>query len=203
MGKGESTRRRIIEAAAGLMNRRGWLATPVSAILTATNLQKGGLYRHFTGMHELAGEAFVFASGQLMAVVQTRLGSNGSSRDRLINLLAAFSLVGDRRPPFDAGCPILNAATETDDLDDGLRERVAQVARRIIASVEAVIAEGVRSGEFRYGLDPRRSAQMLFAAFEGGVMLAGVTRDPSLFGEIKDDMVRLVDAWLVVDRAPA
>ncbi len=44
---------------------------------------------------------------------------------------------------------------------------------------------------------------MLFAAFEGGVMLAGVTRDPSLFREIKDDLAGLVDGWLVEGVAPA
>ena len=201
MGKGEDTRRRIVEAAAGVMNRRGWLATPVSAVLDATNLQKGGLYRHFTGMHELAGEAFDLASGRLIALVQERLGDDGPARDRLVRLLAAFSFVGARRPPFDAGCPILNAATETDDLDEVLRGRVAAAAGRIVTLLEAVIAEGVRSGEFRPSLDPRRAAWLVFAAFEGGVMLAGVTRDPAVFEGIMEDLVRLLDGWLAAGRA--
>ena len=201
MGKGEDTRRRIVEAAAGVMNRRGWLATPVSAVLDATNLQKGGLYRHFTGMHELAGEAFDLASGRLIALVQERLGNDGPARDRLVRLLAAFSFVGARRPPFDAGCPILNAATETDDLDDALRDQVAAAARRIVALLEAVIAAGVQSGEFRPELNPRRAAMLVFAAFEGGVMLAGVTRDPLLFNELKEDLVGLVDGWLAAGEA--
>lgn len=203
MGKGEDTRQRIIETTASVMNRRGWLVTPVSAVLAATNLQKGGLYRHFTGMHQLAEEAFDFASGQLVAIVHARLGEDGSARDRLARLLAAFSHVGTRRPPFDAGCPILNAATETDDLDEDLRGRAAAVACAIMAAVEGVIAEGVRSGEFRPGLNPRRAAQLLFAAFEGGVMLAGLTRDAHLFDEIKDDLLQLVDGWLIAGKAPA
>jgi len=172
-------------------------------VLAATNLQKGGLYRHFTGMHQLAGEAFDFASSRLVAIVRARLGSEGSARDRLAHLLAAFDHVGARRPPFDAGCPILNAATEADDLDENLRGRVAGVACRIMAAVESVIAEGVRSGEFRPGLNPRRAAQLLFAAFEGGVMLAGVTRDAHLFVEIKDDLLHLVDGWLAAGGPPA
>lgn len=195
MGKGEDTRRRVIETAAGVMNRRGWLATPASAVLDATNLQKGGLYRHFTGMRQLAGEAFDFAAGQLVATVELRLADTGSARDRLAHLLAAFRLVGQRRPPFDAGCPILNAATEADDQDDELRRRVAAVAWRIVALVEEVVAEGVQSGEFRPGLDPRRAAQMLFAAFEGGVMLAGVSRDPAVFAELNEDLLAVVEGW--------
>lgn len=195
MGKGALTRLRIIEDAAAVMNRKGWLATPVSDVLAATKLTKGGFYNHFGSLHALAGEAFDLAAGRLAAVVLDRLAGAGTARDRLARLLAAFSLVGTRRPPFDAGCPILNAATEADDAYEAMRRRVADAALGIVAAVEACIADGVRSGEFRTGLEPGRAAQFLFAAFEGGVMLAGVTRDPRRFAEVKDDLLLMVDGW--------
>ena len=195
MGKGERTRCRVVEGAAAVMNRKGWLTTPVSDVLAATELTKGGLYNHFGSLGELRAEAFDLAAGRLVAVVRDRLAGCGSARDRLARLLAAFNLVGARRPPFDAGCPILNAATEADDADEALRRRVADVALGIVAAVEACIADGVRSGEFRPGLDPGRAARFLFATFEGGVMLAGLTRDPAGFAAIKEDMTAVVDGW--------
>lgn len=195
MSKGDRTRSRIVEGAAAVMNRRSWLATPVSEVLTATELTKGGLYNHFGSLRELAEEAFDLASGRLAAVVQARLAGGGAARDRLAHLLQAFGQVGARRPPFDAGCPILNAATEADDADEAMRQRVSAAALGILLAVRDCIADGVRSGEFRPGLDPARAAQFLFAAFEGGVMLAGVTREPRRFEEIKDDLLAVVDSW--------
>lgn len=195
MGKGERTRFRVVEGAAAVMNRKGWLATPVSEVLAAADLTKGGLYNHFGSLGELRAEAFDLASGRLAAIVRDRLAGDGSARNRLARLLSAFGFVGARQPPFDAGCPILNAATEADDADEALRQRVAAAALGIITAVEACIADGVRSGEFRPGLDPCRAARFLFATFEGGVMLAGLTQDPARFEEVKEDMMAVINGW--------
>lgn len=195
VGKGDDTRQRIVTTAATVMNRQGWLSTPASAILTATDLKKGGLYNHFDSMNALAGEAFDSATSHLLSVMNTKLSTSAPAHERLLSLLAAFEMVGERRPPFDSGCPILNAATETDDCDEGFRLRVAGVIDCIIRAIAAVIKEGVQTGEFRPDLQAERAARFLFAAFEGGVMLAGVTRDPVLFSQIKHDLVDMVETW--------
>jgi TetR/AcrR family transcriptional regulator, transcriptional repressor for nem operon len=194
--KGERTKQRIVETAAGLMNRQGWLSTPVSTVLASTGLQKGGLYNHFDSMADLSTQAFNFASGQLLLLVRKRLSESGTAEQRLRHLLAAFTWVGQRRPPYHAGCPILNAAIEADDTNEGLRLQVADVARSIISELESVIALGRQTGEFRQSLEPRRAAQLMFASFEGGVMLAGLMRDPNLFSEIKNDLETVIQSWL-------
>jgi len=193
--KGQKTRQRIVETAAALMNRSGWLATPASQVLAGTKLTKGGLYNHFSGLDELAAEAFDFSAGLILKLLKTKLQIEGNARDRLFHLLDAFEMIGARRPPFDAGCPILNAATETDDVDEDFRRRVARVATQIIDELEAVIRAGILAGEFHSALDARRSAQFLFAAFEGGVMLAGIMRDPTVFAQLKSDLRALIDRW--------
>ena len=196
MSKGTRTRSRVVETAAGLMNRRGWLSTPLSEVLEATNLRKGGFYNHFDSLYTLTGEAFDFAAGHLVGTVRERLSGDGSARERLRRLLDAFDLVGRRRPPFDGGCPLLNAAIAA-DTDEALRARVANVLRTIIALVAGVIGDGVRAGEFRRDLEPARAAQFLLAAFEGGVMLAGATREPGRFDAIRADLQNLIDGWTV------
>ncbi len=195
MGKGSETRLRVISAAAASLNRGGWLATPVSEVLAAANLTKGGLYNHFGSQRELTDTAFDFAAGRLIALVQSRLAGPGPAQERLTRLLDAFDRIGTRLPPFEAGCPILNAATEADDQDEAMRERVASAALHLIGLLAECIAEGVRAGEFRPGLDPVRAARLLFATFEGGVMLAGLTRDGAAFADLKADMLDLVAGW--------
>ena len=58
MTKGEQTRRRIVEAAAPVFNKRGYEGASLSELMAATGLKKGGIYRHFASKEELAAEAF-------------------------------------------------------------------------------------------------------------------------------------------------
>ena len=195
MDKGVATRQRIIETAASLMNRRGWLSTPVSDVLTATELRKGGLYHHFDGIDSVARHAFQFAADKLVARVVARLGDEGSAQLRLMALLDAFDFSGQRQPPFTFGCPLLNAATEVDDQSEVFRRLVLAAFNRLIDAIEAVIAGGVRSRELRSDIAPRRAARFLLATFEGGVMLSGVARDPSWFSDLRDDLRDVIQSW--------
>ena len=58
MTKGEQTRRKIVEAAAPIFNKRGYEGSSLSDLMEATGLKKGGIYRHFSSKEELAAEAF-------------------------------------------------------------------------------------------------------------------------------------------------
>jgi TetR/AcrR family transcriptional repressor of nem operon len=58
MTKGEQTRRRIVEAAAPIFNKRGYEAASLSELMAATGLKKGGIYRHFSSKEEPAAEVF-------------------------------------------------------------------------------------------------------------------------------------------------
>ncbi|HET8924648.1 MAG TPA: TetR/AcrR family transcriptional regulator, partial [Candidatus Acidoferrum sp.] len=58
MTKGEQTRRKIVEAAAPIFNKRGYEGSSLSDLMDATGLKKGGIYRHFSNKEELAAEAF-------------------------------------------------------------------------------------------------------------------------------------------------
>ena len=58
MTKGEQTRRKIVEAAAPIFNKRGYEGSSLNDLMEATGLKKGGIYRHFSSKEELAAEAF-------------------------------------------------------------------------------------------------------------------------------------------------
>lgn len=47
------------------MNRQGFLTASMSAVVEATGIQKGGLYRHFESRDALAYEALDFAVSQI------------------------------------------------------------------------------------------------------------------------------------------
>ena len=61
MTKGEQTRRRIVEGAAPILNKRGYEGASLNDLMEATGLKKGGVYHHFSSKEELAAETFVQA----------------------------------------------------------------------------------------------------------------------------------------------
>ena len=63
--KGEATRERIVAQTAELLNREGYLRTPVSEIMRVTGMQKGGIYNHFESREALTLEAFDFAVARM------------------------------------------------------------------------------------------------------------------------------------------
>ena len=171
MKKGERTRARVLDQAAGLFNRHGYGSTPVSAIMAETGMQKGGLYGHFPSKEGMAIEAFRRNASKIARhLVCTAEGAVDPST-RLRRLLEASLPIasGDVVP---GGCPVLNAATEADDAWPELRAEAARGAvwleRTLQDAVEAVIRE---SGEAP-DMDVESLSLALFASLEGGIMLA-------------------------------
>ena len=58
MSKGDVTRQRILAEAAAIFNQRGYEGCSIQAIMMATGLEKGGIYRHFESKDELLLESF-------------------------------------------------------------------------------------------------------------------------------------------------
>ncbi|HEX4488355.1 MAG TPA: helix-turn-helix domain-containing protein, partial [Terriglobales bacterium] len=61
MSKGEDTRKRIVAEAAAIFNQKGYEGASLQALMEATGLEKGGIYRHFTSKETVAAEAFDYA----------------------------------------------------------------------------------------------------------------------------------------------
>ena len=66
--KGAATRQRIVELAAPVFNRQGYVGASMRDLIDATGLEKGGIYNHFGSKEQLALEAYDYA----MSIVTTR-----------------------------------------------------------------------------------------------------------------------------------
>ena len=86
MKKGEATRNRIVVRTANLLNTQGYLGTPVSEIMKATGLQKGGIYRHFESRAALTREAFEFAFGRMRERLFQAIEGEHTAKDKLFVL---------------------------------------------------------------------------------------------------------------------
>jgi TetR/AcrR family transcriptional repressor of nem operon len=168
MTKGEETRQRIIRKAAPLFNRRGYEGSSMGEIMEATQLEKGGIYRHFSGKEELAAEAFDYAWSEAIKTRTHDLDQIENSVDRLKQFVTNFV---ERRPSITGGCPLLNTAIDSDDGNALLRARARKALEQWQTWLRGIISAGIRKGEIRSEVPGKRVADVIISSLEGALMM--------------------------------
>ena len=176
MRKGEQTRQEIIHKAAPIFNQRGFDGAALSALMRATGLEKGGIYRHFDSKQQLAGEAFDYA---WQLALDTRFGGTQeitNTVDRLKQIMWNFR---DRRAGLvQGGCPLLNMATDSDDGKPELRAKARRAFNSWLGRLRSIVDEGQARGEIRPGVDSKELATLIVTSLEGGLMLERLQKNP-------------------------
>ena len=178
MTKGEQTKDRILNSSAALFNRFGYSATSFGDIMADTGLEKGGIYNHFANKEALMLEAFEYAISRLNQRYSAALEGRSDAVERLNAVLAVFeATITD--PPIRGGCPLLNAATESDDALPALRARVRRAINGWLTTIVGIIERGQIDGQLQLTVDASSTASVIFSALEGAVMLSRLYRDPT------------------------
>lgn len=183
--KGERTRERIVAQVAPLFNQRGFAGASMADLIAVTGLQAGGVYRHFDGKEALAIAAFDHAAARHWAFYNEAVAGVDGAVNRAVALVDAVASIVER-PIVAGGCPLLNAAVETDDAHPampGLRARVRRAMDKVIGLGRDILADGVASGELPPSVDAAAEARLAVATIEGAIMLAKLYNDPSIARE--------------------
>ncbi|OAS15916.1 TetR/AcrR family transcriptional regulator [Paenibacillus oryzisoli] len=75
------------EQTAILMNKKGFLSTPLSDIVEVTGMQKGGLYNHFKDKEELALLAFDECNRIIHDYIAKELNHTNTSKERIVTFI--------------------------------------------------------------------------------------------------------------------
>ncbi|HEX2095336.1 MAG TPA: TetR/AcrR family transcriptional regulator [Longimicrobiaceae bacterium] len=181
MRNGEQTRENILRQAAELFNRQGFAGASLSDIMSATGLQKGGIYRHFESKEALALEAFDYAVRRMGERLAEALAGRAHAVDRLRAVIAVYGEIPEN-PPVPGGCPVMNAAIENDHGNPALRERACRAMDGLRGLIRRNVRDGITRGEVRPGTDPEEVATVLVSTLEGAVMLSQLYGDPEHVG---------------------
>ena len=138
-------------------------------IMDATGLQKGGLYRHFSGKEELAAEAFQYALGQAVKIRTDAIDPSLGAVKRLREVIAQFV---EKPSPVPGGCPILNTAIDADDGNEVLRDLAREGLKEWRARIAEIVREGIERREISKDVDPRVVGNTIIAALEGALMIS-------------------------------
>jgi TetR/AcrR family transcriptional regulator, transcriptional repressor for nem operon len=186
--KGERTRQRIVELAAPVFNRQGFVGASLRDLVSATGLEKGGIYNHFGSKEQLALEAYDFAMNRVENHLAGSQEGATDAIDRLERMIRAFAMTA-RRPEIEGGCPIMNTAVEADDTHPELRDRARQSMTRWHRLIGRIVKDGKADGRIRADVDPYALASLLTASLEGGLMLARLYDDPSHMDHVVEHLL--------------
>ncbi|MEH7082187.1 TetR/AcrR family transcriptional regulator [Neobacillus drentensis] len=176
MRKGERTKQMIIEKASGLLNTQGYLATSITDIMKKTGLEKGGIYNHFNSKQELSLDAFSFSIETMSTNFQEAIRSKNTSIEKLKALLEVFLLLAEGKP-IPGGCPLLNAAIESDDAHPALRDATKKAMNDLYSMILQIIRNGIRNSEIVSTIDSETVTTIIISTIEGSLMMTKLYND--------------------------
>ncbi len=201
MTKGEQTRRDIVEKAAPLFNQKGFEGTSLADLMQATGLQKGGIYRHFSGKRELAAEAFDYAWEK---AVRGRLDGVADVPDCVDRLKKTIDNFVERRAGLvPGGCPLMNTAVEADDGNPVLRARARKALQGWTERLSRITAEGIQKHQIDCTVAPRQLSQLIISSLEGALLISRLQNDEEPLRAMRQHLDEYLEQTVRVKRHPA
>lgn len=148
---------RILAAAEELFAAHGFAKTTVDEIAAAAGVSKGLVYDHYPSKEALLGAIWDRLVAAWTEAVRTSKFSKGSIADAIGELLRiSLEYVRDN--------PLLRRIIALDPgaLIPGGRESQVAFARQYRASLEPILARGVRRGELRRDLDVAHTVEVIW-----------------------------------------
>ncbi|MEU8219624.1 TetR/AcrR family transcriptional regulator [Micromonospora taraxaci] len=182
MGRTSDARNKILDAAATLIEQRGYSALGVAEICATAGVPKGSFYYFFESKQALAraviDEHWVAQRRQW----EQLLGAEHDPLRRLRDLFVAteeIQRVGQQNSGVVAGCLFGNLALELSNQAEEIRGRLQEIFEEQIALIEQVVVEAKERGLAGPSVDVREAARSIVAQIEGRVLLAKLLNDPT------------------------
>ncbi len=195
MTKADETRKHIIKKAAPIFNMYGYDGFSLSLLTEAIGMTKGAVYGNFKNKDELSRAAFEYNLSIISNQISAMVSKRKHSCDKLI-AYAGFYIDNFPTACDKGGCPVLNAAIDTDNKDLPVRTSVLAAIDMWLGSIIQIIKKGKKKGEIKPHADPAEFASLFVTSIEGGMMLSKVTSDPVHLERAANHLIDLVNKEL-------
>lgn len=187
-----STRDRILDAAEVLVQRHGFAATSVDAVISSAQASKGSFFHHFASKDDL-GLALVDRYARNDAEVLERFLRSAEDEtddpaEQVIALVQLFEQAAEDIAMDQPGCLFVSFLYARDQVD-------ARTGQTIVSSIElwrvritARLRMAARAHHPLADVDLTAVADHFFTVFEGAFILARATGDP---GKLSTQLAQL------------
>jgi AcrR family transcriptional regulator len=157
------TRLRILNAAAAAFAERGYEGVSLNELIRQSGLTKGAFYFHFASRDELALAAFRHKQEQLVSQIAESVDQQAPPLERLATLLRERARLLEQDPTLFV---VVRLGIEL-TMRHGAGSEYASFSELPLELFERIVREGQQRGELRQELDPRRTAETIFAGILG------------------------------------
>ena len=164
--KGADTRQAVLERAVALASRVGLGGLTIGTLADELHLSKSGLFGHFRSKEALQIQVLDHAAARFVEAVVRPALAQPRGEPRVRSLFHRW-LDWARSSPMPGGCLFVAAATELDDKEGPVHDRLQQLQREWLGVIATSFQKGIEEGHFPEGEDPDQFAHDLY-----GVMLA-------------------------------
>lgn len=189
----EARQEQILQAALHCFAQRGYYATTIEDLVTATGLSRGALYLYFPSKEALYLALADRWSCGLEAAIQARV-TPGLSPAAVLRII--IEVTGAHVAAEADACRVLMEGWILGRTIPALAEQVESQEAHTIQTFEQLLQAGVASGEMRANLAIHLHAQMLLATLQGLMIQWHLHPGTIDWQRVADDIVRgLCPAW--------
>jgi TetR/AcrR family transcriptional regulator, transcriptional repressor for nem operon len=174
--KGQSTRARIVQAAAELVAEKGAAEMSLDDVCERASASRSQLYHYFEDREDLV-RSVIDATTEAVLLAQDGLLDHldtWSGIDRWFRALVALQEEREAR----GGCPIGSLVGQLAERDAGARENLANGFKRWEAHLREGLERMQQRGRLSARADTTALATSTMALLQGGLLLTQVRRDP-------------------------
>jgi AcrR family transcriptional regulator len=190
--KGQATRDRIVEAAAGLMFRQGVAGTTTEQVQAAAGVSASQIFHYFADKRALV-RAVIAYQAEAVLTAQQPLLARLDSMDALLAWADQYVSI-EEQLKYEGGCPLGSLGGELAETDAAARQDV----ERGFARWEQAIRDGLRAmyarGDLRRSADPDALALALLTAYQGGLLMTKIRRDPAPLRAVLDVVLAHIES---------
>lgn len=190
--KSERTRKFIIEASAPIFNMKGYSGTSISDIVSETGLTKGAIYGNFENKDELALAALEYNLKWVSGILFSEAGKEKNSCMKLTVFAESYR----KHHEFflkRGGCPVMNAAVDSDDGHPLIKKRVEKFIKTWKKALMQIVEAGKADKEIKPDADSERFSNLFISLIEGSVTLSTTMGDRKYLDMSVDHIISLVD----------
>ncbi len=162
MGKGENTRRAILDKALALATQIGLEGLTIGRLAKEAGMSKSGLFAHFASKENLQIAVLELATERFVDTVVRPAQSSAPGKPRLQALIERW-IVWEQAIFQPGGCIFVAVAREFEDRPGAVRDYIVRDQRRWLDALAGAARSAIDEGHFRADVDPQQMAYDFYA----------------------------------------
>ena len=156
--------RQILEAAIAVIAENGYHGSQIAKIAKEAGVADGTIYLYFKNKEDLLIKMFAESMGEFISGIESGIAACQTAKEKLARLVHLHLEHLSARPKLAVVTQL-----ELRQSQASLQPKLSAVLEPYLELIEELVSSGMKSGEFRSGLNVKLARQMIFGTVDQAV----------------------------------